>query len=547
MRGARLVDAAGLLGVGLFAFLCSYEAGRRGFFPYDQSIVFDGAYRIVSGQVPYKDFLLWSGPIAYALQAVFFHWLGVSYGAYLVSAAVFNAAAAWLGMAVTRLLFPSSRWLACGAGIVTAIWFYPPFGTFAAEQTAFFFGLAALWLALWALRVDPGRRLAGPALAWGAGLLCTLAVLSKQHAGLYLLPLPALLFLAADGADRRRAGVRFAAFALGVAAGMLAFWGWLRLASDVDHFVRYAIAIPGELGWERIWRKGILELLKALAIGVGPRSIRPVVIGMELAALAALWRLRRAGAGARPTSGGPRLAAPLPVAACLVCVCLTHFQHLLTYTMDNESVNGLPFLGLIAATGLGLLRSAWPLRTTALATIAALALGVPSAVGLQAAFARQAHGVFAGSAFPTTMDAPGWRPLRWGQPTLLHGREVREADVAALQRELTARGRNFFIVPDFTILYGLTGRPSPQPIVTFNKGLTYPAQYDPALDAWIVRALERHKVELIVIEEVSWRHPDGGRGTLRDFPALQAHLDTRFHLADRLGIFTLYERTGERP
>jgi hypothetical protein len=194
MRGARLVDAAGLLGVGLFAFLCSYEAGRRGFFPYDQSIVFDGAYRIVSGQVPYKDFLLWSGPIAYALQAVFFHWLGVSYGAYLVSAAVFNAAAAWLGMAVTRLLFPSSRWLACGAGIVTAIWFYPPFGTFAAEQTAFFFGLAALWLALWALRVDPGRRLAGPALAWGAGLLCTLAVLSKQHAGLYLLPLPALLF-----------------------------------------------------------------------------------------------------------------------------------------------------------------------------------------------------------------------------------------------------------------------------------------------------------------------------------------------------------------
>ena len=548
---ARLADFVVLIGLGVFAFLCTYEAGQRGFFAYDQSIVFDGGYRIVSGQVPYKDFLLWTGPITYILQALFFRWLGVNYAAYLASAGVFNAVAAFLAVALTRLVFPSRRLLSYGAGLVTAIWFYPPFGTFAAEQTAFFFSLAALWLTVWAVRLPPGARLASPALACGAGVLAVVAVLSKQHAGMYMLPLYPFAFLVADGSDHRRLMTHGASFTLGIILSLLALWWWLWAASDAHNFVRYVLTIPGELGWARIFRKGIRGLLKAFLIGVGPRTIRPVVVGMEITSFVAVWMLLRAAKGTRQT-------VRIEMLACLICAYLTHFQHVLTYTMDNQSINGLPFVGVIVAMGLGLLQSAWPVlqsgwlarapaagaRIAQAAAIAAvfLSISVPSAVGMRVSFDREAHDLFRQSTFPRRIDVPGWRPLRWGQPTVLHGVEIREADVVRLYRELTARGRNFFIFPDFTIFYGLTGRPSPQPLVTFNKGLTYPARYDPALDAWMVRALEQHQVEIVVLEEVSFRDAGNSREMLREFPKVEAYLKDEFRESGRIGIFTIYEK-----
>lgn len=531
-----LADAAPRLGLGLFAFLCAFEAGQRGFFAYDQSIVFDGGYRIYSGQVPYRDFLLWTGPVAYALQALFFGWLGVNYAAYLVSTAIFNVGATFLAVAVVRCVFPASPRLAYGAGMLTAIWFYPPFGTFAAEQTAFFFGLAALWLTLRIMRLDPGRRWAGPALAGGAGVLAFMAVLSKQHAGVYLLPLCPLVFLVGDAPGHRRAAVHCASFGLGFVVSLLAFWWWLWAASDAQRFVQYVLVLPGQLGWARLLRKGIGGLLKALLIGVGPRSIRPVVVGMELAAFLAAWRLLQSrNATRQPT---PRWE----LVACLLCAYLTHFQHLLTYTMDNQSINGLPYLGVIVAMGLGLLRRAWPIWAPALRAVGAVSLGVPLLVGARVALAREVHEALAGAAFRTPIDVAAWKPLRWGQPTTLHRTAIHEADVVRLYRDLMRRGRNFFIFPDFTILYGLTGRPSPQPIVAFNKGLTYPLEPDPSLEAWIVEELERHQVEVVVIEEVSYRNAGDSRETLRDFPGLEAYLRTTFRESDRIGIFTIYEK-----
>lgn len=532
---SRLSDGAALAGLGLFAFWITIAAGQRGFFAYDQSIVFDGGYRIFSGQVPYKDFLLWTGPIAYALQAAFFWCLGVNYTAYLVSAAVFNVAAAYLAVAVVRVLFPTSRILAYLAGLLTAIWFYPPFSTFAAEQTAFFFSLAALWLTLWTMRSIPTLRWTSAALACGAGVLSWIAVLSKQQAGLYLLPLyPALLWIA-DLRDRRRAIVHCVSFLLGILVISLIFWWWLAAASNPENFVRYALEIPGQLGWERIFRKGVLGLLKAFLIGVGPRSIRPVVVVMELITLATAWIAWRRAQG--------RWDAVRPyVLAALVCAALTHFQHVMTYTMENQSIIGLPFVGLIVALGVGSLRNAGKIAVIA---VALWAVGVPAVVGTQVTFTRKAHDPVAGAAFsPTPIAIPAWKPLRWGQPTVLHGTEIREADVVQLYWELMKRGRNFFIFPDFTIFYGLTGRPSPQPIVAFNKGLTYPDTYDPELDARVVRALAEHQVELIVLEEVSARYGGNSRRTLADFPALEAYLKSAFKEMRRIGIFTLYERSA---
>ncbi|PIQ84371.1 MAG: hypothetical protein COV75_02580 [Candidatus Omnitrophica bacterium CG11_big_fil_rev_8_21_14_0_20_63_9] len=324
-------------------------------------------------------------------------------------------------------------------------------------------------------------------------------------------------------------------FFLGILATSLIFWWWLVAASNPQNFFRYALEIPGQLGWERIFRKGVLGLLKAFLIGVGPRSIRPVVVIMELVSLAAAWIAWRRAQG--------RWDAVRPYAfTALVCAALTHFQHVMTYTMENQSIIGLPFVGLIVAIGLGSLRNAGRITVVA---VALWAVGVPAVVGAQVTFARKAHDLVAGAAFsPTPIAIPAWKPLRWGQPTVLHKTEIREADVVRLYQTLMQHGGNFFIFPDFTIFYGLTGRPSPQPIVTFNKGLTYPAQYDPALDEWIVRALKEHDVEVIVSETVSARYGNDTHRMLADFPALQAYLSSAFRETARIGIFTMYERSA---
>ena len=100
----RLMGAAVLI----YSFVFCFEAGRPGFFALDQSIVFDGAYRILSGQVPYKDFLIPIGPGVFCLQAIFFKLFGVNFTAYLLGAAIPNLLAtasrcSWSGPCLRKI------------------------------------------------------------------------------------------------------------------------------------------------------------------------------------------------------------------------------------------------------------------------------------------------------------------------------------------------------------------------------------------------------------------------------------------------------------
>src|SRR5262245_22332328 len=131
-----------------------FESGSRGFFPLDQSNVFEGGYRMLRGQVPYRDFLMPVGPLAFLIQVPFFALFGVNNYSHIAHAAVLNALAALLAVACVRRLFPESVAPGYLAGIATAAWFYPVFGTPAFDQTALFFHLAALTLLVVALDQD---------------------------------------------------------------------------------------------------------------------------------------------------------------------------------------------------------------------------------------------------------------------------------------------------------------------------------------------------------------------------------------------------------
>ena len=73
------IDFALLLLVSVFGFALCWQIGRIGYLPLDQSIVFDGAWRVVSGQVPWRDFVTPNGLSPILMQALVFQLFGVSW------------------------------------------------------------------------------------------------------------------------------------------------------------------------------------------------------------------------------------------------------------------------------------------------------------------------------------------------------------------------------------------------------------------------------------------------------------------------------------
>ena len=89
----RVVICAVIFALG--AANCLY-LGRLGFMPLDQSIVFDAGWRILNGQVPYRDFVTPTAVVPGGTQALFFAAFGVNWSAYVLHAALLNGAFAVL-------------------------------------------------------------------------------------------------------------------------------------------------------------------------------------------------------------------------------------------------------------------------------------------------------------------------------------------------------------------------------------------------------------------------------------------------------------------
>src|SRR5437868_3657368 len=92
----------------VLAFALTWEAGHRGMMPLDQSMLIDGAWRLLQGQTLYRDFISPFGPIVFLIQAGFFALAGVSWTSTVLAAATLNVAATASVMRTT--------WLLCGPG-----------------------------------------------------------------------------------------------------------------------------------------------------------------------------------------------------------------------------------------------------------------------------------------------------------------------------------------------------------------------------------------------------------------------------------------------
>lgn len=516
-----------LLWILFYAFQMTYLCGQRGFFIFDQSIIFDGSYRIASGQIPFKDFLIPFGPMVFWLQGFIFKITGVNYASYIFGAALFNVGATAVCYLILRLLF-RQQWLpALFGSLFTGIWFYPPFGTPWPEQTAFFFSLVSILIILVGFKLKHTTIKGERTLYLIAGLFAFMAVISKQNAGAFIVPVAAVLFWAASPRDFRQIVIDFVLYSLGWVAGLLAFGMWLFARSDFSLFMRHFIEIPAnEVSADRL-SYSVVDWIKSIFVGSAPMVITIVsLISVLIAIFYIILNLKM-----KSESNSVLLPA-------IMSLSLFLYHNIFRITSNNQIENSLPFIGLIAATGLGLLLRAKKFNSLRIiAAIIFVGISIWSLwLGANVAYSRQVHNIFQQSTFPHRLENQKLSALSWGEPTRIKNR-IPPGDINRILEYLKQSGENFFIFPDFTLFYGILDVPSPQPLVWFHPGLTYSRKYDSSLDNWLVADLQKNDVRIIIIEQESWFNTTE---RLADFPLLKTFIADHFEIEKQIGNFIIY-------
>jgi hypothetical protein len=529
----------GIGGLVTGAFVLPFKSGERGLFPFDFSPYFDGAYRIASGQIPFRDFFIPYNLTGLVIQAGFFEVLGVDYFAFLLGGATLNVLAVLVVMWLVRLLFPGRWLLSYAGGLVTASWFISPTGIIWHGQMAFFFSLLAMSLIVYGIVAGQGKSRLSLGVSGLSGICFFLAFMAKQSAAVLFLPLYALLLVFAGRRRLRRLVAYGTSFLAGVVSSAALLIVWLWLFSDLKAFVHYFLVLPANFGLEdRIGKSSgtLLQILSLANDGVLSAYFAVPQLVLAVISVVALFQYWKRWGEADNR---------VPLAAVL-CLYLLYAQNLFILSLGDQAENGCALLGVIAAAGLGLVfelsKDGSPGLRGAVTVIAILTVAAAAITGGLVSWSRQSHDIFDDSTFSKTyLDADKLSHLRWAEPTVIWGRyNVTEKDFRQLYRRLAESGENFFVFTDFTIFYGLLGVPSPQPLVAFYKGLTYPYEYDVELDRRIVHELRKHEIELVVIEKRAWlRKP---YQMLADFPLLRNYLTFEFEKSGNIGMFDIFEK-----
>ncbi len=541
----KTLDLSGLAILLTSAFFLSFYAGERGFFAFDQAMYFDGAYRISCGQIPFKDFFMIVGPMTFWLHAIPFKIFGVNYFAYLFGAAFINLLAVTITVAILRLFFPKRIPLSYLGGILTAIWFYPPVGTPCYEQTAMIFSLFAILLITATLIPRNTESTKGNSLIFLAGIMMTAAFLSKQSI-IFLFPVFILLIWAAEPNHKRYSWQRTIAFLSGLICSMAAFIWWLWKYSELKTFFYFFFNLPSQFGAVRI-NKCLKSYLTLQGVGTADfQKVMHITIAISMAAIFLYYICER---NMKDTWRRPYLAS-------ILCLYGIFFQYVFICCTNNQTEVSSSLVGIIFALGAGVLCEITEVPENILKPISSKKLPVTRIVikgvvllailtsafelakrGIDVTFSRSVQEFKENTKFPKYMSIKKLENLKWGQPTKIKSETIKEDDFIGVYEYLKTKGQNFFVFTDFTILYGLLNKPSPQPFLWFLKGETYPAKHNPIIDQKIVDALKKNNVQIVIFEGKIFA------GTqIKDFPQTKKYITENFFETKRFGIFSIYEQ-----
>ena len=146
--------------------------------PMDNTVLFNGGYRVLKGYVPFTDYWLVTGPLLDYLNAFFFKILGISWSTFIIHSSIINSV-----LAVTSYYFFKKmnlpNLLSFFYSILISILFYPVVGTPFVDHHSTFFMILAFYGLIIAIKTNNSNYFIFLPI-----LLC-LSFLSKQTPAAY--------------------------------------------------------------------------------------------------------------------------------------------------------------------------------------------------------------------------------------------------------------------------------------------------------------------------------------------------------------------------
>jgi hypothetical protein len=135
----------------ILSFLINYYYGFIGMMPMDNTVLFNGGYRVLKGYVPFSDYWLVTGPLLDYLNAFFFKILGISWSTFIIHSSLFNSI-----LAVTSYYFFKklglSNIFSFIYSLLISILFYPVVGTPFVDHHSTFFIILAFYSLILAIK-----------------------------------------------------------------------------------------------------------------------------------------------------------------------------------------------------------------------------------------------------------------------------------------------------------------------------------------------------------------------------------------------------------
>ena len=134
----------------IFSFFVNYHYGFIGINPMDNTVLYNGGYKVLNGYIPFSDYWLVTGPLLDYLNAFFFSINGVSWKTFIIHSSTFNLLIAISSYFLfTNLNLPKKYSLFYSALI--SLLFYPVVGTPFVDHHSTFFLMIAFYLFITAI------------------------------------------------------------------------------------------------------------------------------------------------------------------------------------------------------------------------------------------------------------------------------------------------------------------------------------------------------------------------------------------------------------
>jgi len=230
-----------------FAFLLNQFSGNRGIFPIDSFSHFDMGYRVLNGDLPFKDYWVVSGPLIDILQGFIFSIFNINWQTYLFNASIINGVVSVLTYKVF-LNFKLDTKFSFLYAICFAILAYPVSGTPFVDLHSTYFSIISIYLLIFAIKTEKS-------IYWFfLPIFLGCAFLSKQVPAAYI-GFSIILLIAYDFIfnSRNKNFKIFSILLVSTSISFLLFFSFfyfneINIQSFLDQYINY----PREIGKNRI-------------------------------------------------------------------------------------------------------------------------------------------------------------------------------------------------------------------------------------------------------------------------------------------------------